>query len=156
MFAFLKSWKSDKAQRVLLDRASRLIEFFLKGDKKAKDEAVSSLMSAGHRVMTHMETTTTFVSMFESINPNQLGRAAEIAEGLSMNMASDADRTIGRLAEAYACLAVLCKNRLNRFSGAHDVKVAEMVAELYGAGIVRNRFRSDENGSRPCRKGPTQ
>jgi hypothetical protein len=140
MLAFLKNWKSDQAQRALLDRASKLLEYFLKGDKKAKDEAVSSLMSASRRVMTHMETTATFVSMFESINTDQLGKAAEIAERLSLNMSSNIDPAMRILAAAYACLAVLCKNRLNRFSGADDVKVAELVAELYGAGVASKRF----------------
>jgi hypothetical protein len=127
MLGFLKSWKSDRAQRALLDRASQLLKFFLKGNQKAKDEAVSALMDASCRVMAHMETTATFVSMFEPINPSRLSKAIEIAEGLSFNMASNADPTMGLIADAYACLAVLCKNRLDRFSAADDVKIAELV-----------------------------
>ena len=140
MLGFLKSWKSDRAQRALLDRASQLLKFFLKGDKKAKDEAVSALIDASRRVMAHMKTTATFVSMFEPINAGQLGKAAEIAENLSLNMKSDVDPTMALVADANACLAVLCKNRLNRFSAADDVKVAELVAELFGAGVSSKRF----------------
>jgi hypothetical protein len=140
MLGFLKSWKSDRAQHALLDRASQLLKFFLKGDKKAKDEAVSALMDASRRVMTHMETTATFVSMFEPINTGQLGKAAEIAEHLSLNMKSDVDPTMALVANANACLAVLCKNRLTRFSAADDVKIAELVAELFGAGVASKRF----------------
>ena len=140
MLGFLKSWRSDQAQRALLGRASHLLKFFLKGDKRAKDEAVSALMDASRRVMAHMKTEATFVSMFEPINTVQLGKAAEIAEHLSLNMKSDGDPTMALVADANACLAVLCKNRLNRFSAADDVKVTELVAELFGAGIASKRF----------------
>jgi hypothetical protein len=139
MLGFLKRWKSDGAQRAVLTRASHLLECFLKGDKNTKVEAISSLMSASGRVMTHMETTATFVSMFEPINTNQLSKAAAIAERLSLNMASDDDPAMRRLADAYACLAVLCKNRLNLFSSADDVEVVELIAQLYGVGLVSKR-----------------
>ena len=140
MSGFLKRWKSDQAQRALLDRASQLLRFFLKGDKKSKDEAVSALMDASRRVMAHMKTKATFVSMFEPLNTDQLGKAAEIAERLSLNMKSDVDPAMALVADANACLAVLCKNRLDRFSADDDVKVAELVAELFGAGVASKRF----------------
>ncbi|MGZ4988843.1 MAG: hypothetical protein ACXWBP_12410 [Limisphaerales bacterium] len=136
----MKNWKSDQAQRALLSRASHLLKFFFKGDKRAKDEAVSALMDASRRVMAHMKTKATFISMFEPINTVQLGKAAEIAEHLSLNMKSDGDPTMALVADANACLAVLCKNRLNQFNAASDVKVAELIAELLGAGIASKRF----------------